>query len=122
LETYSVTIRHADLRKATTAASNSSKPGYTLCYHLLPCCFSTEELAHSRGQGLVDAAKGDIRPALDRERLDAIKGKYDHGQYSKYLGPIQARPDDSDFKINCIQAPNVEHEIIINSEPIKMHM
>ncbi|XP_061165556.1 uncharacterized protein LOC133174446 [Saccostrea echinata] len=68
-------VPKAKLRKATTAASHyeGGKAAYTLTSKLAVLIFSTEELAQSRGQGIRDAKKGDIRPVLDHDKLDVLK-------------------------------------------------
>lgn len=69
-----VSIRSEALRQAIKLAKKSGKPGYTLCYNLLPGVFTVEEIASSRGQGLTKPKAGDLRKPLDKERVAAIKG------------------------------------------------
>lgn len=69
-----VSIRSEVLRQAIKLAKKSGKPGYTLCYNLLPGVFTLEEIATSRGQGLTKPKAGDLRKPLEKERVAAIKG------------------------------------------------
>ncbi|XP_061191564.1 uncharacterized protein LOC133199711 [Saccostrea echinata] len=61
------------LRIATSAARTAKKPGFTLCYKLLPEIFSLEVLANSRGQGLSKTKEGDFRKPLDKELVSSLK-------------------------------------------------
>ena len=69
-----VFIKSETLRHAIRLAKKSGKPGYTLCYNLLPGVFSIEEIANSRGQGLTKPKMGDFRSPLDKDKVAAIKG------------------------------------------------
>jgi hypothetical protein len=77
LETSEIRVPKAMLRKTTTSASQNEggKASYTLTSKLAVLIFNTEELAQSRGQGIRDPKKGDIRPTLDHDKLDVLKGK-----------------------------------------------
>lgn len=68
-----VSIRSEVLRHAIKLAKKSGKPGYTLCYNLLPGVFTLEEIATSRGQGLTKPKARDLRKPLEKERVAAIK-------------------------------------------------
>lgn len=67
----------AKLWKATTSASQceGDKAAFTLTSKLATLVFSIEELAQSRGQGLREAKKGDIRPVLNCTKIEVLKGK-----------------------------------------------
>lgn len=58
---------------AVRLAKKSAKPAYTLTMKLMPGLFTTEEMALSRSQGLL-AIKGDLRPALDKDKVLVLKG------------------------------------------------
>lgn len=58
---------------AVRLSKKSDKPAYTLTMKLMPGLFTTEEMALSRGQGLL-AKKGDLRPALDKDKVLVLKG------------------------------------------------
>ncbi|XP_056017761.1 uncharacterized protein LOC130053962 [Ostrea edulis] len=73
IEGQAVEVDPNGLRKATSAARKSQKPGYTLCYKLLAEVFSLQTLASSRGQGIGKVKEGDIRPTLDKEKISTIK-------------------------------------------------
>lgn len=64
------------LRKATSAARKSKKPGFTLCYKLLSEIFPLEVLANSRGQGIGRVKQGDVRLPLDKEKTKALKSMH----------------------------------------------
>jgi hypothetical protein len=64
-----------NLKKASLMAKKHTNPGYSLCLKLIPLLFSDEGLALSRGQGLVKAKPGDIRPQLNKEKIEVMKGK-----------------------------------------------
>nr|XP_022322771.1 uncharacterized protein LOC111124204 [Crassostrea virginica] len=61
------------LRIATSSARIAKKPGFTLCYKLLPQIFPLEVLANSRGQGLSKTKQGDFRKSLDKELVSSLK-------------------------------------------------
>lgn len=64
-----VSIRSEALRQAIKLAKKSGKPGYTLCYNLLPGVFTVEEIASSRGQGLAKPKAGDLRNLWTKKEL-----------------------------------------------------
>lgn len=70
-------VNRGKLRKATTSASQwkGDKAAFTLTSKLVTLVFSIEELAQSRGQGLREAKKGDIRPVLNCSKVEVLKGK-----------------------------------------------
>ncbi|KAL3879841.1 hypothetical protein ACJMK2_032120 [Sinanodonta woodiana] len=55
--------------KGISAAKESQKPGYSLCYKLLSEAFSPEILANSRGQGMTSVKEGDLGPCLDKSLM-----------------------------------------------------
>lgn len=67
-----ITIDKEVLAVAVRLAKKSAKPAYTLTMKLMPGLFTTEEMALSRGQGLL-AKKGDLRPALDKDKVLVLK-------------------------------------------------
>lgn len=67
-----ITIDKEVLAVAVRLAKKSAKPAYTLTMKLMPGLFTTEEMALSRGQGLL-AKKGDLRPALDKDKVSVLK-------------------------------------------------
>ena len=69
-----VKIQRDVFTSAVRLAKKSAKPAYTLMMKLMPGLFSTEEMAQSRGQGLV-GKKGDMRPVLSKEKISTLKGK-----------------------------------------------
>lgn len=76
------------LRKATSAARKSTKPGFTLCYKLLSEIFPLEVLAKSRGQGIGRVKQGDIRLPLDKEKTKILKSMH---QFSYFKNSQQIR-------------------------------
>jgi len=73
MENRSLTVEKDLLRTSTRLARKSSKPGYTLTMKMLPGLFSNEQMAQSKGQGIV-SKKDDLRPALDKEKITILKG------------------------------------------------
>ena len=69
-----VFVKPEKLTQSITAANKSAKPAYTLCFKLILGVFSVEELANSRGQGLIKVKEGDYRPVLNQNKCAAIKG------------------------------------------------
>nr|XP_034312519.1 uncharacterized protein LOC105338371 [Crassostrea gigas] len=67
-----ITIDKEVLAVAVRLAKKSAKPAYTLTMKLMPGLFTTEEMALSRSQGLL-AIKGDLRPALDKDKVLVLK-------------------------------------------------
>lgn len=75
LESSSIEVDKANLKKASSLAKKHNNPGYALCLKLIPLLFTYEELALSRGQGLTKAKHGDLRPCLNKEKVQVMKGK-----------------------------------------------
>lgn len=73
LESSSIEVDKANLKKASSLAKKHNNPGYALCLKLIPLLFTDEELALSRGQGLTKAKHGDLRPCLNKERVQVMK-------------------------------------------------
>ena len=67
-----VKIQRDVFTSAVRLAKKSTKPAYTLTMKLMPGLFSTEEMAQSRGQGLV-GKKGDMRPVLSKKKSQLLK-------------------------------------------------
>lgn len=68
-----VMVEASKLKRARQSAFKHPKPAYTLMGKLMPCVFSKEEMANSRGQGLGPAKKGDLRPVLDPAKIQLCK-------------------------------------------------
>uniref|UniRef100_K1RWJ1 Uncharacterized protein n=1 Tax=Magallana gigas TaxID=29159 RepID=K1RWJ1_MAGGI len=73
LESSSIEVDKANLKKASSLAKKHSNPGYALCLKVIPLLFTDEELALSRGQGLIKAKHGDMRPCLNKEKVQVMK-------------------------------------------------
>ncbi|KAK3086833.1 hypothetical protein FSP39_024230 [Pinctada imbricata] len=73
MEKSEVTVEKIALKKAISLAKKSQNPGYALCRKILPLLFTIEEMARSRGQGIMKAKEGDFRPALDTEKIQTLK-------------------------------------------------
>ncbi|XP_052685241.1 uncharacterized protein LOC128165075 [Crassostrea angulata] len=71
-KTINITIDKEVLAVAVRLAKKSAKPAYTLTMKLMPGLFTTEEMALSRSQGLL-AKKGDLRLALDKDKVLVLK-------------------------------------------------
>lgn len=69
LESSSIEVDKANLKKVTSLAKKHNNPCYALCLKVIPLLFTDEELALSRGQGLIKAKHGDMRPCLNKERV-----------------------------------------------------
>ena len=76
MESSELLVNRGKLRKATTLANQyeGGKAAFTLTSKLAALVFSTEELAQSRGQGIREAKKGDIRPVLNPGKVEVMKG------------------------------------------------
>ena len=70
-----IKVDYKQLRKATKAATEATceKAGYKLASKLVKLIFTTQELSMSCGQGM-RVKKGDLRPALDAQRIEVLKG------------------------------------------------
>lgn len=75
LESSSIEVDKANLKKASSLAKKHNNPGYALCLKVIPLLFTDEELALSRGQSLIKAKHGDLRPCLNKEKVQVMKGE-----------------------------------------------
>ena len=76
IDTSDIFVDRKLKRKAVEAAKKKpTKAAYILMYKLLDRVFSIEELASSRGQGIGRTSTDDVRPVLDKNKMDALKGK-----------------------------------------------
>lgn len=53
LESSSIEVDKANLKKASSLIKKHNNPGYALCLKVIPLLFTDEELALSKGQGLM---------------------------------------------------------------------
>eukprot|EP00105_Crassostrea_gigas_P039020 XP_019923168.1 PREDICTED: uncharacterized protein LOC109618867 [Crassostrea gigas] len=53
LESSSIEVDKANLKKTSSLIKKHNNPGYALCLKVIPLQFTDEELALSRGQGLM---------------------------------------------------------------------
>lgn len=75
LKSSSIEVDKANLKKASSLIKKHNNPGYALCLKVILLLFTDEELALSRGQGLIKAKHGDMRPCLNKEKVQVMKGE-----------------------------------------------
>lgn len=73
LESSSIEVDKANLKKASSLIKKHNNPGYALCLKVILLLFTDEELALSRGQGLIKTKHGTLRPY--KEKVQVMKGE-----------------------------------------------
>ncbi|XP_048758060.2 uncharacterized protein LOC125668246 [Ostrea edulis] len=96
LENCLFEVEKLALKKITAMARKNINPGYTLCLKMLPLLFTEEEMARSRGQGLIKPKPGDLRPSLDKNKILAVKDYVKSWcRKNNFSTPSEARLNDA---------------------------